>query len=158
MKTVLWKLGLYYRTITYIVSPSNLILYTSMTGRKLKSLSSNSYSLWHRRLGHISWKWIDRFVVEGILQPCDVGHIEKCVSCIKGKNTRTTGKGFSWATQLVQLIHMDTCGPFPTAIRNGHRYFITFTHDYLRYSYIYLIRDKSKSLDTFKIVKVEVEN
>ena len=27
---------------------------TSMRGRKLKSLSSNSYSLWYRRLSHIS--------------------------------------------------------------------------------------------------------
>ena len=40
----------------------------------------------------------------------------------------------------------------------GHRYFITFTDDYLRYAYIYLIRDKSESLDTFKIFKAEVKN
>ena len=76
----------------------------------------------------------------------------------KGKNTRTTGKGYSRATELVQLIHTDTCGPFPTEIRNEHQYFITFTDDYLRYGYIYLIRDKSESLDTFKIFKAEVEN
>ena len=34
----------------------------------------------------------------------------------------------------------------------------TFTNDYSRYGYIYLIRDKSESLDTFKIFKAEVEN
>ena len=50
------------------------------------------------------------------------------------------------------------CGPFPTTIRNGHRYFITFAGDYLRYGYIYLICDKSESLDTFKIFKAKVEN
>ena len=50
------------------------------------------------------------------------------------------------------------CGPFLTTIRNGHRYFITFTNDYSRYGYIYLIRDKSESLDTFEIFEVEVEN
>ena len=53
---------------------------------------------------------------------------------------------------------MDTCGSFSTTIRNGHRYLITFTNDYSRYGYIYLIRDKSESLDTFKIFKTEVEN
>ena len=141
-----------------IVTPSNLILHTTMRGSKLKSTSSNSYSLWHRRLGHISQKRIDRLVVEGVLQPFDVRDIDKCVSCIKGKNTRTRGKGSSRATELLQLIHTDTCGPFPTATRNGHRYFITFTDDYSRYGYIYLIRDKSESLDTFKIFKAEVEN
>ena len=77
---------------------------------------------------------------------------------MKGNNTRTIGKGYSQATKLVQLIHTDTCGPFPTTIRNGHRYFITFTYDYMRYGYIYLIRDKAESLDTFKIFRVEVEN
>ena len=141
-----------------IVASSNLVLHTTMKGSKLYSLSSNSYSLWHRRLGHVSKKRIDRLIVEGILQSFDVGDIEKCVSCIKGKNTHTTGKVFSRATELIQLIHTDTCGPFSTAIRNGHRYFITFTDDYLRYGYIYLIHDKSESLDTFKIFKAEVEN
>ena len=33
-----------------------------------------------------------------------------------------------------------------------------FTDDYLRYGYIYLICDKSESLDTFKMFKAEVEN
>ena len=31
-----------------VFTPSNLILHTSMGGSKLKSLSANSYSLWHR--------------------------------------------------------------------------------------------------------------
>ena len=78
-----------------IVTPSNSILHTTMRRSKLKSPSSNSYSLWHKRLGHISPKRIDRLVIEGVLQPFDVRDLEKCVSCIKGKNTRTTGKGSS---------------------------------------------------------------
>ena len=60
--------------------------------------------------------------------------------------------------ELLKLIHTDTCGPFPTEIRNVHWYFIIFTDDYSRYGYIYLIRDKSESLNTFKIFKEEVEN
>ena len=95
MKTILLVPGLYYKTVIYSVTPSNLILYTSMKGSKLQSLSSNSYSLWYRRLGHISQKRIDRLVIEGVLQPFDVWDIEKCVSCIKGKNKLTTGKGSS---------------------------------------------------------------
>ena len=97
-----------------------MVLYTTMKGSKLNSPSSNSYSLWHRRLGHISQKRIDRLFIEGVLQPFDVKDLEKCVSCIRGKNTRTIGKGSSRATKLLQLIHTDTCGPFPIAIRKGH--------------------------------------
>ena len=63
-----------------IVTPYNLILHTSMRGSKLESPSPNSYSLWHRRLDHISQKRIDRLIVEGVLQPFDIHDIEKCVS------------------------------------------------------------------------------
>ncbi|GFP83438.1 cytochrome p450 71a9 [Phtheirospermum japonicum] len=41
---------------------------------------------------------------------------------------------------------------------NGQQYFITFIDDFSRYDYIYLIHEKSQSLDVFKSFKAEVEN
>ena len=41
---------------------------------------------------------------------------------------------------------------------NGQQYFITFIDDYSRYGYLYLIHEKSQSLDVFKNFKTEVEN
>ena len=35
---------------------------------------------------------------------------------------------------------------------------ITFTDDYSCYGYIYLIKERTKALDKFKIFKAEVEN
>jgi len=55
-------------------------------------------------------------------------------------------------------VYIDICDPFPTASWNGYKYFITFTDDYSRYRYLYLIHEKSQSLDMFKIYKAEVEN
>jgi len=55
-------------------------------------------------------------------------------------------------------VYTDICGLFPTASWNDHRYFITFTDDYSRYGYLYLIHEKSQSIDMFKIYKAEVEN
>ncbi|KAL8114278.1 hypothetical protein AgCh_021217 [Apium graveolens] len=40
---------------------------------------------------------------------------------------------------------------------NGQRYFIKLIDDYSRYSYLYLIHEKSQALDLFKEYKVEVE-
>ena len=53
---------------------------------------------------------------------------------------------------------MDICGPFPTESWNGQQYFISFIDDYSCYGYIYLIHEKSESLDMFKAYKAEVEN
>ncbi len=41
---------------------------------------------------------------------------------------------------------------------DGFDSFITFTDDYSRYGYIYPIKDRSESLDKFKIFKAEIKN
>ena len=56
------------------------------------------------------------------------------------------------------MIHTDICDPFPTPSWNGQQYFITFINNYSRYYYLYLIHEKSQSLDVFKNFKFEVEN
>ncbi|KAK8624779.1 hypothetical protein V6N13_089665 [Hibiscus sabdariffa] len=44
------------------------------------------------------------------------------------------------------------------AARGGYQYFITFTDDFSRYGYIYLMRHKSEALEKFKEFKNEVQN
>ena len=61
-------------------------------------------------------------------------------------------------SDVLELIHTEICGPFPTPSWNGQQYFITFIDDYSRYGYLYLINEKSQSLDVFKNFKAEVEN
>ncbi|KAK8669538.1 hypothetical protein V6N13_106966 [Hibiscus sabdariffa] len=68
-----------------------------------------------------------------------------------------TGKG-ERASDLLGLIHSDVCGPMNTQARCGFQYFITFTDDFSRYGYIYLMRHKSEALEKFKEFKNEVQN
>ena len=59
---------------------------------------------------------------------------------------------------VLKLIRKNICRPFPTTSWKGQQYFITFIDDFSRYGYIYLIHEKSQSLDVFKNYKAEVEN
>jgi hypothetical protein len=59
---------------------------------------------------------------------------------------------------VLEIIHIDICGPFPIRTVNGFDSFITFTDDYSRYGYIYPIRERSQALDKFKQFKGKVEN
>ncbi|KAK8652167.1 hypothetical protein V6N13_061189 [Hibiscus sabdariffa] len=68
-----------------------------------------------------------------------------------------SGKG-ERASDLLGLIHSDVCGPMNTQARGGYQYFITFTDDFSRYGYIYLMRHKSEALERFKEFKNEVQN
>ena len=114
--------------------------------------------LWHRRLGHISNQRIQRLVSEGILDPLDFFNFQVCIECIKGKQTNMRKNDANRCSDILELIHTNICGPFPTTSWNGQQYFITFIDDYSRYGYLYLIHEKCQSLDVFKNFKAEVEN
>ncbi|GKA94703.1 retrotransposon protein, putative, ty1-copia subclass [Tanacetum coccineum] len=61
-------------------------------------------------------------------------------------------------TGLFGIIHTDVCGPLKHVSRQSASYFITFTDDYSRYGYVYLLKHKHEVFETFKVFKNEVEN
>jgi len=95
--------------------------------------------------------------VDGILKPQDLKDFQVCIECIKGKRTNERKLSAERAKDVLELIHIDICGPFPNILWNGRQYFITFIDDYSRYGYLYLIHEKSQSLEVFKSFKAEVE-
>ena len=54
------------------------------------------------------------------------------------------------ASDLLEIIHADVCGPMSVEARGGYHYFLTFTGELSRYGYIYLMKHKSKMLEKFK--------
>ena len=57
----------------------------------------------------------------------------------------------------LELIHTDICGPFDIPTWGGEKYFITFIDDYSRYYYLYLLYEKSWSVNTLEVFIDEVE-
>nr|GEY65149.1 retrotransposon protein, putative, Ty1-copia subclass [Tanacetum cinerariifolium] len=62
------------------------------------------------------------------------------------------------AKDLLGLIHTDVCGPFKIMPRQGASYFVTFTDDFSRYGYVYLLKHKHEVFETFKVFQKEAEN
>ena len=83
----------------------------------------------------------------------DFVSFDTCKSCLLNKMTKShfTHKG-ERANDLLGLIHTDVCAPF------SNSYFIIFTDNFSRYGFVYLMRHKSKSFETFKEFKSEVQN
>jgi hypothetical protein len=76
-----------------------------------------------------------------------------------GKMARTPfSRRMERATDLLEIIHTDVCGPMSAATRGGYCYFLTFTDDLSRYVYIYLMKHKSETFKKFKEFQSEVEN
>ncbi|GKD19887.1 retrotransposon protein, putative, ty1-copia subclass [Tanacetum coccineum] len=125
----------------------------------LAKLNLDSAHPWHCRLGHINKKRIKKLQHDGLLNSTDIKSFEKCVACMSGKMAR---KPYSHkverAKDLLRLIHTDVCGPFKIMSRQGAYYFVTFTDDFSRYGYVYLLKHKHEVFETFKIFQKEVEN
>lgn len=113
--------------------------------------------LWHKRLVHISRDRMTRLVKDGILPSLDFSDFETCIQCLKGKMAKGNKKGATRSSNLLEVIHTDISGPYPASI-TGHTSFITFIDDYSRYMHLYLIKEKSESLQTFTDFKTLVEN
>jgi hypothetical protein len=66
-----------------------------------------------------------RSLVKGqILHHLDFTDLEDCIDCMH-------------SMRVLEIIHIDICGPFPVRTVDGFDLFITFTDDYSHYNYIY---------------------
>jgi hypothetical protein len=107
--------------------------------------------MWHCRLGHISEKRMKKLHSDGLLTSFDFESYEACEACLLGKMTKTSFKSFpERALDLLELVHIDVCGPMSTTARGGFEYFITFTDDFSRYGYVYLMKHKFETFERFK--------
>ena len=87
----------------------------------------------------------------------DFTDLNVCIDCIKGKQTKHTKKGATRSSQLLEIIHTDICGPFDIPSFNKEKNFITFIDDFSRYGFVYLLNEKSQSVEAFEEFINEVE-
>ena len=101
---------------------------------------------------------MERFEKDDVLMELDFSDFATYIDCVKGKLTAKVRKSKTdRCTDLLEVIHTDICEPFVPPAMGGYKYFITFIDDFSRYDHIELIREKSESLDAFKIFKTNVE-
>jgi len=100
---------------------------------------------------------MERLIKNEIVPDLDITYLNICVDCIKGRQTKYIKKGATRSTQLLEIVHIDICGPFDANSFEKERYFITFIDDYSCYGYVYLLYEKSQAVDALKIYLNEVE-
>ena len=90
--------------------------------------------LWHHRLRHIGYNRLHdlraKRMATGI--PYIPTYIEVCNQCQVGKQIRKgfPQKSISRASEPLELIHLDLCGPFPIPSLSGSEYFMVIVDDY----------------------------
>ena len=82
-----------------------------------------------------------------------------CEGCIHGKQHRESLPAASTnrATEPLERVHSDVCGPMSTSSFGGAKYFVTFIDDFTGYITLYPIRKKDEVQACFERFRAEVE-
>jgi hypothetical protein len=117
--------------------------------------------LWHERLGHLnmaSLKELDAMVDGMNLKEVSLHHI--CEACVKCNHQRMSfpKDETTRASQLLEIVHTNVCGPMRITSHGGAQYFLTFIDDFSRKTHVYLLKAKGEAFEKFKQYKALVEN
>ncbi|KAK9928322.1 hypothetical protein M0R45_025465 [Rubus argutus] len=127
----------------------------------LQTSTMDQSKLWHHRYGHLSYKGLctlhSKNMVVGLPQITPSSNL--CDACMKGKQHRTViPKVSRWrATERLQLVHADLCGPINPISRGKKRYLLCLIDDFSRKTWVYFLLEKSEVFYHFKCFKILVE-
>ncbi|GJR69389.1 putative ribonuclease H-like domain-containing protein [Tanacetum coccineum] len=106
--------------------------------------------LWHRRLGHVNFKNINKLVkghlVRGLPSKVFVND-HTCVACKKGKQHKASCKAKldRIIRKPLELLHMDLFGPVSIESINKKRYCLVVTDDFSRFSWVFFLATKDET-------------
>ena len=103
----------------------------NIEAKRCKVNNDSATYLWHCSLGHIGVKRMKKLHTDGILESLDYESLDACEPCLMGKMTKTPFSGtMERATDLLEIIHTDVCGPMSVKAHDKYRYFLTFADDF----------------------------
>ncbi|GJR76983.1 putative ribonuclease H-like domain-containing protein [Tanacetum coccineum] len=146
----------------YSVDLKNIVYKEGLTCLFAKATSDES-KLWHRRLGHINFKTMNKLVKENLVRGLPSNFFENdqtCVACQKGKQHRASckSKTVSSISQPLHILHMDLFGPTFVKSLMKKMYCLVVIDDYSRFSWVLFLATKDETSDILKSFITGVEN
>ncbi|KAA0065480.1 Cysteine-rich RLK (receptor-like protein kinase) 8 [Cucumis melo var. makuwa] len=112
-------------------------------GVKINAISVDT---WHQRLGHLSPKCLSSLSSTLCLSNHSIHH-SSCHVCPLAKQKRLSfHSNNNVASSPFDLVHADIWGPFKIPSYGGYKYFLTLVDDCLRFTWVYMLRQKSDVL------------
>ncbi|GJX29596.1 putative ribonuclease H-like domain-containing protein [Tanacetum coccineum] len=119
--------------------------------------------LWHRRLGHVNFKNINKLVQGNLVRglPSKTFKLDhSCLACKKGKQHRDSCKKVEERTirEPLELLHMDLFGPVSVESVNKKKYCLVVTDDCSKFSWVFFLAYKDETYDMLHDLIVGLEN
>ena len=119
---------------------------------------------WHQRYGHLNITDLKKMENKNIVRGLNLNFPENtdtidCEICAKCKiHVKPFKTSTNRATEVLDLIHSDICGPMRTESLGGAKYFATFIDDHSRYTETVMLKKRSDIIQAFKLFKRKAEN
>ncbi|GKD97127.1 putative ribonuclease H-like domain-containing protein, partial [Tanacetum coccineum] len=142
-----------------IFDMKNIVPKESLTCLVAKATSDESM-LWHRRLGHINFKNINKLVKDNLVKGLPTKRFENDQACLKGKQHRDSCKSkvLNPITKPLFMLHMDLFGPTFVSSLMHKKYCLVVTDDYSRFTWVFFLTTKDETSEILKNFIKEIEN
>ncbi|GJR92433.1 putative ribonuclease H-like domain-containing protein [Tanacetum coccineum] len=146
----------------YSVDLKNVVPQGGLTCLFAKATPDES-NLWHRRLGHVNFKTMNKLVRGNLVRglPLKLFEINQtCVACQKGKQHRASckTKTISSISKPLQMLHMDLFGPTFVKSLMKKMYCLVVTDDFSRFSWVFFLATKDETSEILKTFITGIEN
>ncbi|KAG0157409.1 hypothetical protein PDIDSM_4594 [Penicillium digitatum] len=111
-----------------------------------------SIDLAHRRACHAGEERVRKMEIfaDDVKLKKGAGVTFPCAPCIKGKgHALPFGKERSIRSKPGEFIHLDVWGPISIASHGGEHYFVTFTDDATRFTWLFLLKSRSQVTEVY---------
>jgi hypothetical protein len=121
--------------------------------RPSTSVSSDTFDLWHQRLGHPALGAMNTIQKRFDLKFVESESVFDCSDCNLGKAVTKKPKTSTFvASKPLELLHVDVCGPFRYTGLTGERYFVTMVDSFSNYVDVKVITSKDQAYKLFDTV------
>ncbi|GJU28405.1 putative ribonuclease H-like domain-containing protein, partial [Tanacetum coccineum] len=146
----------------YSVDLKNIVPKGGLTCLFSKATSDES-KLWHRRLGHLNFKTMNKLVKGNLVRGLPSKLFENdqtCVACQKGKHHRAScmSKTENSISLSLHLLHMDLFGPTFVKSLMKKMYFLVVIDDYSRFTWVFFLATKDETSGILKSFIIGIEN
>ncbi|GJZ66613.1 putative ribonuclease H-like domain-containing protein [Tanacetum coccineum] len=146
----------------YSVDLKNIVPKGGLTCLFAKATFDES-KLWHRRLGHINFKTMNKLVKGNLVRDLPSKYFKNdqtCVACQKGKQHRASCKSKTVCSisQPLHMLHMDLFGPTFIKSLMKKMYCLVVIEDYNRFSWVFFLATKDETSGILKYFITGVEN
>ncbi|GJV18075.1 putative ribonuclease H-like domain-containing protein [Tanacetum coccineum] len=146
----------------YSVDLKSIVPTGSLTCLFAKATIDES-NLWHRRLGHINFKNINKLVKGNLVKGLPSKIFENdhsCVACQKGMQHKASCKAklVNSISKPLHMLHMDLFGPTNVKSLMKKTYCLVVTDDFSRFSWVFFLATKDETSEILKTFITGIEN